>query len=168
MFQRIAIHPRQIVLLWGIGVCTGFIAFRGTKDVLEILDQCISEHLLQNDDQVAMNLAFLELGIEWRVEPTKILLDDYRKKFREYSESDCFRDIEQNDFDCFNSTSMYDIVGKSCRTRARLLGLGHDKFWRHGFVANAGEAMVVCHPNSPREDDAKMKVLASFGASFTP
>ncbi len=50
----------------------------------------------------------------------------------------------------------FPIEGAITQSNARLLALPHDKFWRHMSVERSMAGMVICHPNSPKNDAGKI------------
>ncbi|WP_158810452.1 putative nucleotide-diphospho-sugar transferase [Beijerinckia sp. L45] len=144
-FQRIARYPRPIVATWGFAVCTGFLFFRSNEKVIQLLNQCIIEHQSVYSDQAAMNLALLEFDADWSGEAD---LDDATVSVDER----------------FSAKALQNISGRLDRNNATLRALRHDRFWRHKFVRHAESEMVICHPNSPKNDAGKMRILGSVGA----
>jgi hypothetical protein len=44
-----------------------------------------------------------------------------------------------------------------------LLALPHHQFWRHSLVPATLSEMVVCHPNSPKDELGKIKIFNAMG-----
>ncbi len=154
-FQRVAHHPPPISSLWSFAACTGFVYFSNGRNTRTFLDRCITEHQSFRCDQVAMNLAMLEGhpawvcdGIDWAPRGDDVGYD---------------RDER---LAVFAKLVPFPIKGELSHGRLRILALPHDKFWRHFWVARSMPDMVVCHPNSPKDDTEKMKTFEAIGIRF--
>jgi hypothetical protein len=154
-FQRIGYHPRAISGLWGFAACGGFIAFRGGTRTVAFLDRCIDENRLLLCDQVAINLALLDSQPEWRCEHP-----DWRVPGDGASHEISDREV------AFAKFARYGITGELRRDGVRVLALPHDQFWRHEIVKTPVSDMVVCHPNSPKDDLGKTKIFDGMGIRF--
>jgi hypothetical protein len=156
-FQRVAHHPPALSSLWSFAVCSGFLWFRGTPDVIRFVEQCIAEQRSLRCDQVAMNVALLEQDPQWVCEQDgwSPLGGD-----RQY-------DKEQRLAE-FARYMRFPIEGAITRSNARLLALPHDKFWRHMWVERSMAGMVICHPNSPKNDAGKIRIFEELGIYFGP
>jgi hypothetical protein len=156
-FQRIAYHPPTIAMLWGFAACGGFISFRSGQKTTAFLERCIEEHRLLFCDQVAMNLVLLEGDPDWRCEYADWMLPVGAVQHDRGS-------LEAAFAKCVKSP----IKGELRQGGLQVLALPHDKFWRHGWVTTSLRDMVICHPNSPKDDLEKMKLLDSMGLRFQP
>ena len=156
-FQRIVYHPPAIAGIWGFAACGGFISFRSGTKTISFLERCIEEQRLLFCDQVAMNLALLEGDPSWHCEHADWMLPTDTSKYDRGS-------LEAAFAKCVKSP----IKGELRRGGLQVLALPHDKFWRHGLFAAPLQDMVVCHPNSPKDDLEKMKLLDAMGLRFQP
>jgi hypothetical protein len=156
-FQRILYHPPAISVLWGFGACGGFISFRKGARTIAFLDRCIEEQRFYFCDQVAMNLALLEGNPDWHCEHADWVLPasgvQQDRGSREAAFAKCAR---------------FPITGELRHGGLHVLALPHDKFWRHALVPIPPRDLVVCHPNSPKDDLEKVNLLASMGVRFQP
>jgi hypothetical protein len=156
-FQRVIYHPPAIAPLWGFTACTGFVFFRHGKKTIAFLDRCIKAHQSFYCDQVAMNVALFESDPAWRCEqvpwnpPGAGVWEDQSQRRA-----------------AFSKFMQFPIKGELRPNGALVLALPHDKFWRHRWVASSPPEMVICHPNSPKDDLEKMKALGALGVRFPP
>jgi hypothetical protein len=156
-FQRIDYHPAPVARLWGFAACTGFVCFRHGAKTLALLDRCIEQHQSLHCDQVAMNVALLQGKPEWHCDhddwlPPGTVVHQDRANLRA----------------AFARLMKSPITGELSQDGLQLLALPHDKFWRHHWITSSLTDMVVCHPNSPKDDTEKMKILAAMGVRFAP
>jgi Nucleotide-diphospho-sugar transferase len=154
-FQRIVYHPPAIATQWGFAGCGGFLSFRHAGKTVSFLERCIQEHRLLFCDQVAFNLALLQGHPDWYCEDA-----DWMLPVSDLQHSKGALEA------AFIKYTEYAIKGHLRRDGLQLLALPHDKFWRHALVAHSLRDMVVCHPNSPKDDLEKMKLLTSMGLRF--
>jgi hypothetical protein len=156
-FQRVAHHPSQISSLWSFSACTGFVYFRNSDKTISFLDRCIQAHQSFRCDQVAMNIALLEGDPEW-------ICDDADWKA---SAADVGYGLDER-LTLFTKLAQFPIRGALKPDRLQILALPHDKFWRHLSITPSVPDMVICHPNSPKDDLEKMKIFDSMGVRFRP
>jgi Nucleotide-diphospho-sugar transferase len=156
-FQRVAHHPPQISSLWSFAACTGFVFFRHSKEAITFMGQCITEHRSFYSDQVAMNLALLEANPDWVCEHGSWMPPG----------GDIRYDKDQR-LATFAKLMQFPIIGQLRQSRLKALALPHDKFWRHLWVTASVPDMVICHPNSPKDDLEKMKIFDTLGIRFPP
>ncbi len=157
-FQRVIYHPPSVSSLWGFTACTGFVSFRHDTRTMSFLDRCIDEHQSFYCDQVAMNVALLEGDPDWRCE--QVVWTPPR--------SDVWNDEPQRRAE-YNKLRPFPITGELRRDGLRVLALANDKFWRQRWVSGPlPDTVVICHPNAPKDDHEKMKVLNAMGVSFPP
>jgi hypothetical protein len=156
-FQRVVYHPAPIAPLWGFTACTGFVAFRHAPNTIAFLDQCIIEQQSFRCDQVSLNLAMLEAEPDWHCDHADWSLPAAGARHDRSS-------LEA----AFGKCAQAPIWGRLRDGGVRVLALPHDKFWRHGWVTSALPEMVVCHPNSPKNDLEKMKIFSAAGLRFAP
>jgi hypothetical protein len=156
-FQRIDYHPAPIARLWGFAACTGFVFFRHNAKTIAFLDRCTDEHQLFHCDQVAMNVVLLEEEPDWYcdhadwIPPGGVVHHD-RGSLRA----------------AFAKLAKSPIIGVLRQSGLQVLALPHDKFWRHRWIDSSLPDMVICHPNSPKNDLEKMKVFEAVGVRFPP
>jgi hypothetical protein len=148
-FQRVCYFPSPVADFWGFAACSGFVFVRASQGCVRLLDDCIQEQTAVQSDQLALNLALLEAGSTWDAsaaeESTRPLAANERLR---------------NDF---VAKSRVGIGGRIDRYGLKLLALPHHQFWRHAWVPAAADEMVICHPNSPKNDIEKQKSLAALG-----
>jgi hypothetical protein len=156
-FQRIVYHPPELTSLWGFAACGGFISARATPKAAAFIDHCIQEQKTIFCDQISINLALLAHDPAWQcdlpgwsIPSPDILIDQTRREA------------------FFAQTVSRPIVGVLARSRGIVLALAHDKFWRHPWVAADRQTMVVCHPNSPKDDQEKIALLRSLDLEIDP
>ncbi|HYZ23725.1 MAG TPA: putative nucleotide-diphospho-sugar transferase [Rhodopila sp.] len=156
-FQRIVYHPPAITSLWGFAACGGFLSFRASAQVLVFIRNCIVEQRAIFCDQIAINMALVESGPDWRcvhpdwhVPPPGTLSDQARREA------------------LFARCAAAPITAELQDTGCRVLALPHDAFWRHSVVTPDPRTMIVGHPNSPKDDAEKIKLLESFNLRFVP
>jgi hypothetical protein len=148
-FQRVVYFPKAIVAEWGFAACSGFVCCRAKPGVVSFLDDCIQEHRKVQSDQLALNLALLEADTHW---------PSHHVNGRPYGQSH----LQQEDLRLlFETTARDSIVGSADRYGLAVLALPHHEFWRHSFVRCSQSEMVICHPNSPKDDKEKIKVLGA-------
>jgi hypothetical protein len=154
-FQRIVYHPPEIAMLWGFAACGGFISFRCGQKTAAFLERLMDENRLMFCDQVAMNLTLLEGDPVWHcADPGWALPVPGVAQDRDSLEA------------AFAKCVTSPIRGELRQGGVQVLALPHDKFWRHALFASPLQDMVVCHPNSPKNDLEKMKLLDSMGLRF--
>jgi hypothetical protein len=154
-FQRIVYHPPAIATQWGFAACGGFISFRSGPRATAFLARCVDEQRSLFCDQVAINLALLEGDPDWRCEHPDWMLPARGVRYKT-------SDLEVAFGKCVTSS----ITGELRQGQLKVLALPHDRFWRHGWVNRSMQEMVVCHPNSPKDDLEKVKLLGSLGLRF--
>jgi Nucleotide-diphospho-sugar transferase len=146
-FQRVVYFPRSIVVEWGFAACSGFVFFRSKPCVASFVDHCIREHRTVQSDQLALNLALLDADTCW---PTPGASD------RPVSQSN----LQQDELNIlFEAAARNSIVGRVNRYGFNVLALPHREFWRHSFVRCHRSEMVICHPNSPKNDQEKIEAF---------
>jgi hypothetical protein len=156
-FQRIVYHPPSIAMLWGFAACGGFLSFRNGHRTIPFVERCIEAHRVLYCDQLAMNLALLDEEPDWWCEQADWMLPAPGVHHDRSS-------LEV----AFSRYAKYPIRGELRKERLEVLALCHDKFWRHACVTSSLPDTVVCHPNSPKDDLEKMKILEAAGLRFGP
>jgi hypothetical protein len=156
-FQRVVYHPAAIARVWGFTACSGFVSFRHSTETIAFLDRCIVEQRSFRCDQVAMNVALLEEDPDWHCEHADWMLPV------------CGVQHDRSSLEAaFAKCARSPIKGELRQGRIQVLALPHDKFWRHELVPHSLADMVICHPNSPKNDLEKMKIFDTMGLRFHP
>jgi hypothetical protein len=156
-FQRIVYHPPSIASLWGFAACGGFLSFRSGRKTVSFMERCIAAQRLLFCDQLAVNLALLEGEPDWRCEDADWILPVRGVRHDRSS-------LEAAFAKCAKSP----IRGELRQGGLQVLALPHDKFWRHACVSTPLPKTVICHPNSPKDDLEKIKILKAMGLQFEP
>jgi hypothetical protein len=151
-FQRVVYFPKAIAGLWGFAACSGFAFFRSTPGTIGLLDACVNEHRGVQDDQVALNLALLAAGTRWVQNAPRFDAERGR------TEADVISD--------FRSAARRSIWGKTTEYDLDVMALPHHQFWRHNWLRADRSEMVVCHPNTPKDDGEKMKRFEDLGVRY--
>jgi hypothetical protein len=68
----------------------------------------------------------------------------------------------------FTKLVRFPIKGELQQGGQQVVALPTDKFWRQKWVSGSFPDMVICHPNAPKDDLEKMKVLDAMGIRFPP
>jgi hypothetical protein len=151
-FQRACYFPATIAQLWGFAACGGFVYCRAGSGTIDFLDLCVHECRQVQDDQIALNLALLEADTAWsRQEPGP--------GASAWQPSATPADLQA----WFAMMARYPLRGRTQRYGLDLLALPHHQFWRHNCVAASRAEMVVCHPNSPKNEQRKLKIFDALG-----
>jgi hypothetical protein len=154
-FQRVAYFPAPITQLLGFAACSGFVYCHACPGTIAFLDDCLHECALVHDDQVAINLALLEADAEWPhvtgggtlpALPPSATLTDIQGHFAAMARSPLRGRLRNHGLD--------------------VLALPHHQFWRHSWVAAPDSDMVVCHPNSPKDEIEKIKIFNALCPNF--
>jgi hypothetical protein len=156
-FQRIVYHPPAIATQWGFAACGGFISFRSGEKSALFLDHCIQEQQILFCDQVAINLALLEGAPDWNCDHPDWIMPSNGARPKT-------ADLEF----AFGKCAQAPISGVLRKGGLSIQALPHDTFWRHGWVEHSMQEMIICHPNSPKDDLEKVKLLGCIGACFPP
>lgn len=149
MFQRVVYFPRAIATLWGFAACSGFVFFRSSAGTITLLEECIAEHRGVQDDQVAMNLAFMSADSCWDQDGR--CSDSGKKRTNEEL------------IDDFKLVGRRPIRGTMTRLGLAVVALPHHQFWRHNWFDAAQSEMLVCHPNTPKSNKAKKECFKNLG-----
>lgn len=151
-FQRVVYFPKAIVDLWGFAACTGFVFFRSTSGTIALLEACVNEHRGVQDDQVAFNLALLGAGTRWIESVTRSGPERRR--------------TEANLISAFRQAARRAIRGTTTEYGLDIMALPHHQFWRHDWLGVDRSEMVICHPNTPKDDREKMKRFEELGVRY--
>ncbi len=153
-FQRIANFPSAVAQMWGFAACSGFIFFRSTPQILDFLSSCLKEQAMVQSDQIAFNLALLNGDVLWEEtqlahlrEPPGALTKNNRLKL-------------------FEDTARLTFVGRLARHDLSVEALPHDLFWRHKSIHFDRQKVVISHPNTIKQETAKMCEFRNLGTYF--
>jgi hypothetical protein len=152
-FQRVFYYPAAIARRWSFAACSGFAFFRSSRRSIALIDDCIRIHRTVQSDQVALNLALLDCGTCWMLPAG----------YDESSEGDFARE-QAKEF--FKLAATIPILGRTGRHRLFLFALPHNTFWRHAWVPFDPDELVLCHPNTPKEDNAKVTRCGQLGVRY--
>lgn len=142
-FQRVVYFPKPLARIWGFTACCGFIAFRSSSEIMNIIDRVINIQKIVSSDQLALNLALMENNVEWA--------------FKQNS----FESDEQLTME-FALTAANSISGKLPNAEIKLEALPATTFWRHKFIPLDRDSSVVLHPNSPKSLQGKMDIFNQY------
>ncbi len=151
-FQRACYFPASLVQAWGFTVCSGFVYWRSGPGTIAFLDSCLNESREVQDDQIALNLALVEADAVW----PHLELGTGASAWRPGAS---LEDIRAS----FATMARRPLRGWTRRFGLDLLALPHHQFWRHSLVTGTLADMVVCHPNSPKDELGKIKIFNAMG-----
>jgi hypothetical protein len=151
-FQRVVYFPKPIARLWGFAACSGFSFFRSCPGTIELLAACVREHQGVQDDQVALNLALFAAGTRW-ASGTRLSGSERRR-----TEADVISD--------FRRLARTAIRGKITAHSLDVAALPHHQFWRHDWLDTDRSEMIICHPNTPKDDSEKMRRFEELGVRY--
>ena len=137
---------------WGFAACSGFIYWRATNGTIAFLDSCLNEARQVQDDQIALNLALVEADAVW----PHLELGTGPSAWHPGA---TLEDIRAS----FATMARRPLRGWTRRYGLDLLALPHHQFWRHSLVTTTLAEMVVCHPNSPKDELGKIKIFNAMG-----
>lgn len=144
--QRIAYFPKRLTEVWGFAICSGFFYMRSCASSLSLLDRSIEMQRLVASDQIALNLALYDLGVEW-----------------ESVEGMNHRDNDRNVKERFAENSNSDIFGELPSLSGGVVALRPDLFWRNDLVQLQVNDCVILHPNSPKAPAEKRAIFFNLG-----
>lgn len=129
-----ASFPAAAKQAWGFAICTGFVAIRPSEPAIRLIRQ--ARDRFDGSDQRTLNSLLLqEYDLSWAARP-------------EGWES------------CELSGGWTEPLHGACRkTGLTLAALPHAFYQRHGTTPEACGHAVICHPNSPKDEAEKLKVL---------
>jgi len=151
-FLRAGYFPAALVPVWGLTACSGFVYWRCCLGTIAFLDSCLNESRRVQDDQIALNLALVEADTVW----------PHLELGTGASASDPGAALEGIRAS-FVRLARRPLRGWTRRYGLDLLALPHHQFWRHSLVPATLSEMVVCHPNSPKDELGKIKIFNSMG-----
>jgi hypothetical protein len=151
-FQRACYFPASLVQAWGLTVCSGFVYWRSAPGTIAFLDSCVNESRQIQDDQIALNLALVEADAVW----PHLELGTGASAWHPGA---ALEEIRAS----FATMARRPLRGWTRRYGLDLLALPHHQFWRHSLVPATLSEMVVCHPNSPKDELGKIKIFNAMG-----
>jgi hypothetical protein len=151
-FQRACYFPTALVQAWGLTVCSGFVYWRSAPGTIAFLDSCLNESRQVQDDQIALNLALVEADAVW----PHLELGTGASAWHPGA---ALEDIRAS----FATMARRPLRGWTRRHGLDLLALPHHQFWRHSLVPATLSEMVVCHPNSPKDELGKIRTFNAMG-----
>lgn len=142
-FQRVVYFPKPLAIIWGFTVCCGFVAFRASTEIVNLLDRVINIQKTVSSDQLALNLALWEYNVEWALNRNSI-------------------EAEEMQISEFTALASNSIFGRLPKTGIKLEALPATTFWRHKFVSLDHNLILVLHPNSPKSLQGKLDVFSQY------
>ncbi|OSQ45271.1 putative nucleotide-diphospho-sugar transferase [Marivita geojedonensis] len=135
--------PDDAKKLWGFSACTGFFLMRPSPQAAAFADTVRSS--FDGDDQRTLN---------------QVLLNNYHIDWSERPEA-------------WEHCAIKDgwtkpVLGRCERTGLTLAALGHSFYQRHGTKKGFCQHAIVCHPNSPKDQDGKFETLQGLGINLGP
>ena len=130
--------PDKVKALWGFSVCTGFFLMRPSPQTIEFADAVHAK--FDGDDQRTLNDVLREnYDLHWSLRPEGwehcSLEDGWTKP----------------------------VLGHCRRTGLTAAALAHSFYQRHGTQEDTCDHAIVCHPNSPKDEEDKFKILKELG-----
>jgi hypothetical protein len=150
-FQRIVYFPHALARIWGFAACSGFVYFRDCPATRILLQECVREQEAVQSDQVALNLALWGAGVQWQGWTFDCQLAAEQAVLKESLKAS------------FAMTANRSVIGRALATGLDVLALPHVAFWRHAWVPFRHADVVVCHPNSPKDQAAKLGCFRRLG-----
>ncbi|MGC4035696.1 MAG: putative nucleotide-diphospho-sugar transferase [Chitinophagaceae bacterium] len=148
-FQRVLYLPKPLVQVWGFAACTGFVWFKSSDIIINIVKNCIEIQKEIYSDQVALNLALWEENPVWNAPYTV----EFKNVKQEFNEIRSF----------FTNQSFRNIDGLSHVSEIKIMALSPDVFWRNSVVTLDWEKVIIFHPNSPKSDIEKLETFKKYG-----
>jgi hypothetical protein len=141
-FQRVVYFPDPIAKVWSFTACSGFVFFRSSKSVINLVDNAIKSQKKTYDDQIALNVSLWNNNIKWlKVESVSDNLElEERKRY-------------------FTVNSTKTIYGNGVKTGIRIKALPSNMFWRNEIVSLEISKVILLHPNSEKTEVEKLKKL---------
>ena len=142
-FQRVVYFPKALAKVWGFTACAGVVAYRASSAVSALLSRVLAIQQDVSSDQLALNLALLEKGVQWN------LTCDIAGS-------------EQELISAFTANAHRSIEGRIPGSTLILEALPATLFWRHNFVPSDPRFNVILHPNSPKSVEGKLAVFLAL------
>lgn len=130
--------PEDAKEMWGFSVCTGFFFIRPNARTITFSD-AFHENF-DGDDQRTLN---------------KVLLDNYDVQWSSKPEN-------------WEHCALQDgwtkpVFGACSRTGFTAAALAHSFYQRHGTRKDMCEHAIICHPNSPKDQEEKFEIMKELG-----
>jgi hypothetical protein len=153
-FQRVFGFPAEVVRSWGFAACSGFFWLRSCEGTLALCDRMCAYTAEIADDQVVLNLALAEAGVRWS----------------EPADWSSLRDLGARRLLAGEGSGQLlgaDISGRTRELDLRVTGLGQRLFYRHRELGFDPLEALILHPNSPKDESAKMDVFRELGVELS-
>lgn len=130
--------PEEAKTAWGFSVCMGFFFMRPGAALVDLLETSIRR--FDGSDQRGLNLSLLEgFDLRWESRPANW---EHGRIEGGWTRS---------------------VAGRCGRTGLRLSALPHAYYQRHGTRPETLGHAYICHPNSPKDPAAKIRILRELG-----
>ena len=148
VFQWIEAFPKEIIKIWGFGVCTGFFSLCANSLSVKLIEDAEKLFPEVGCDQLALNMVLLKRKMIWQYPPYE-LLRMFVKGTPRYR---------------FYHGLSHSIFGYSTLDGYKLVALPHNLFYRHHPQFNLPVCnSVVFHPNSLKDEEDKIAVFENAG-----
>jgi hypothetical protein len=151
-FQRILYLPKSLVQIWGFAACTGFVWFKSSNIIIDIIKNCIAIQKKIYSDQVALNIALWNENLIWNA-----LYSTEEQNFNREFKEIC---------SVFTDQSFQNIDGISQISKIKLMALSPETFWRNDVVPLDWKKVIIFHPNSLKSDIEKIKTFNKYALPF--
>jgi hypothetical protein len=142
LFQ-VGSFPEDVRAIWGFTACTGFTLFRNSAATRRVLDEACRVFATDGeyDDQITLNRVLCRhYTIRWEGAPPA--------RWQHCAIANGWTG---------------PLHGSSGIAPLQLAALPHAYFQRHTVTARDLAHAVICHPNSPKNENDKIELLRSFG-----
>lgn len=140
-----ASFPKDVKMNYGFTCCMGFIQFSpepGLESLLSKVNSNLIEHF-SDSDQRAFNQTLADCySISWE------------------------KQISKWEHTCIENGWNDPIHGKCIKSGLTFTALPHSLFQRHNTTVDNVKHAIICHPNSPKEQEAKFEVFNKLGLNF--
>ena len=140
-----ASFPKDVKMNYGFTCCMGFIQFSpepGVESLLSKVNSNLIEHF-SDSDQRAFNQTLADCySISWE------------------------KQISKWEHTCIENGWNDPIHGKCIKSGLTFTALPHSLFQRHNTTVDNVKHAIICHPNSPKEQEAKFEVFNELGLNF--
>lgn len=132
--------PETTKELWGFSVCTGFFLMRPSPQTVEFADSVHAN--FDGDDQRTLNAVLMKnYDFVWSSRP---------EGWEHCSLQDGWTE---------------PVLGYCRRTGLTAIALAHSFYQRHGTAKDTCDHAIVCHPNSPKDQQGKFEIFEQLGLS---
>lgn len=133
-----ASFPEEAKAAWGFTVCMGFFFMRPGEAMVDLLEASIRR--FDGSDQRGLNQTLLEsFDLRWDTRPAGW---EHGRVGDGWTNS---------------------VMGRCRKTGLRLAALPHAYYQRHGTRPETLGHAFICHPNSPKDPAAKLRILRELG-----